>query len=310
MSGDLKNRLLYLTLSALCVALVFAASFFFREFVSRIGIVSPNETFLAALLPGVLLADTNSDRVKNGLSLLVENPLLTRAAQLKANDMLARGYYAHVDPDGHTALYWLGQVGYKYLNAGENLDLTYQNSEQHVEDVWMNSPEHRSNILLPVFTEVGVATVSGEYQGAQATFAVEMFATPFPTTVAVAKPTYTAPISAHPVSVPISVSKPTLQTLLPMTAGTPVSPKASSVPAKVAPALAPAPSSFIATSSATPALSPTPPAPLKSTDNSVQYSVNPNTSPLLPFLVFIQKDFQHFLLIRFHQSEYIPVVFP
>ncbi len=168
-------------------------------------VISPAVS-VAALLPGVLLAHTNQDRVLNGLTLLAENPLLNQAAELKARDMLDRQYYAHVGPDGATALDWLDKVGYKYLNVGENLDLTYGGDETEIENAWMNSPEHKANILLPLFTEVGVAIESGTYQGQQVTFAVEEFATPYPAHGTQAKPASapaSAPTSAaHPTSTP------------------------------------------------------------------------------------------------------------
>ncbi len=135
---------------------------------------------LASVLPGVVIALTNTDRVKNGSLLLVENPLLTKAAQMKADDMLARQYYAHVTPEGNTPLYFFDMVGYKYLNAGENLDLTYVSTAEDVHMAWMNSPAHRANLLLPQYTEIGVGVAEGNYQGYSVTFVVEMLATPLP----------------------------------------------------------------------------------------------------------------------------------
>lgn len=135
---------------------------------------------LASVLPGVIIALTNTDRVKNGSLLLVENPLLTKAAQIKADDMLARQYYSHTTPEGKTPLHFLELVGYKYLNAGENLDLTYVSTSEDVHTAWMNSPAHRANLLLPQYTEIGVGVAQGQYQGHQVTFVVELLATPLP----------------------------------------------------------------------------------------------------------------------------------
>ena len=131
----------------------------------------------ATVIPTSVLALTNEDRAANGVPLLTESALLDKAAQMKANDMAAKGYFAHVDAQGHSPLYWLDQVGYKYQNVGENLGRNYADA-QALETGWMNSPEHRANVLRPQFTEAGEGVSSGMYQGELTTFAVEIFATP------------------------------------------------------------------------------------------------------------------------------------
>ncbi|MFQ5541147.1 MAG: CAP domain-containing protein, partial [Candidatus Paceibacteria bacterium] len=47
-----------------------------------------------------------------------------------------------------------------------------------VERAWMDSPSHRANILNEHFTEIGIATAEGVYQGRQTTFVVQMFGAP------------------------------------------------------------------------------------------------------------------------------------
>lgn len=172
-----------LGLFLLVVVSLFATNVLFKKEYSGNFSVST----LAAVLPSVLLAHTNNDRVLNGVPLLIENPLLSRAAQMKADDMLQRGYYSHTTPEGYTPLYWLDLVGYQYLNAGENLDLTYVQTEEDIQTAWMNSPSHRANLLFPAFTEIGVGVASGEYQGMQVTFAVELYATPLPPPIVLPK---------------------------------------------------------------------------------------------------------------------------
>jgi hypothetical protein len=48
----------------------------------------------------------------------------------------------------------------------------------------MNSPTHRANILDGHFTEIGIATAQGVYEGRITTFIVEMFGTPAPSNTA------------------------------------------------------------------------------------------------------------------------------
>lgn len=133
--------------------------------------------FLAAVLPGVLTALTNNDRATNGVGTLIEEPLLTQAAQKKAADMAEKGYFSHVTPDGKTPWYWLDLVGYNYTYAGENLAVNFTDSKD-VEDAWMKSPTHRANIVKSEFTRIGIGTAQGIYQGKDVTFVVQFFATP------------------------------------------------------------------------------------------------------------------------------------
>ena len=174
----IKTLLSVISLLAILLAILF---FVFRSGYSIEPIaVNTHVSSLASVLPGVIIALTNTDRVKNGSPLLVENPLLTKAAQMKADDMLARQYYSHTTPEGNSPLYFLDMVGYKYLNAGENLDLTYESTAEDVHTAWLNSPLHRANLLLPQYTEIGVGVAEGEYRGEHVTFVVELMATPMP----------------------------------------------------------------------------------------------------------------------------------
>lgn len=146
---------------------------------------------------------TNQDRIADGLPPLAVSPLLTEAAQLKADDMAKYSYYAHTGPDGKTMLDWMNEVGYRYLNAGENLVIDRTTAQEAV-DAWMNSPDHRANILRPQFTQIGVGVSEGVYQGIPTIYVVQEFGTPYPTSAmlpTVAK----AAAPAAPVPVPTPV---------------------------------------------------------------------------------------------------------
>lgn len=132
---------------------------------------------LSAIYASVLVSLTNKDRVAANLSELKVNPLLEKAAQMKADDMAAKGYFAHNTPEGLTPWYWFKEAGYKYVYAGENLAVNFENSED-VETAWMNSKGHFLNIVNPKYTEIGIATSTGTYKGRTAIFVVQMFGTP------------------------------------------------------------------------------------------------------------------------------------
>lgn len=136
--------------------------------------------FLSAVLPPVLVDLANEDRLKNQVATLTVNPLLVKAAQAKANHMAENGYFSHNSPDGKTPWYWFAQAGYKYASAGENLAINFTDSYD-VNTAWMNSPGHRANILNGKFTEIGIATAEGMYQGRPTVFVVQTFGRPAPT---------------------------------------------------------------------------------------------------------------------------------
>lgn len=132
---------------------------------------------LAAIYPKALITLANEDRIQNNLSNLTVNPVLAEAARLKAEDMVKNGYFAHNSPTGVTPWYWISKAGYQYLYAGENLAVDFAESDT-VNAAWMNSSTHRANILNPNYTEIGIATARGIYQGRETTFVVQMFGRP------------------------------------------------------------------------------------------------------------------------------------
>lgn len=132
---------------------------------------------LASVIASVLVDLTNSDRQKLALNGLTVNPLLVEAARLKAEDMVAHGYFAHVSPEGKDSWHWFQEAGYVFSDAGENLAMDFSDSWD-VENAWMNSPSHRANIVNNNYTEIGIAIANGTYNGRQTTFVVQMFGTP------------------------------------------------------------------------------------------------------------------------------------
>lgn len=133
------------------------------------------EGFLATVLPAALFSLSNADRTAQHLPNLQEDPILDRAAQAKADDMAANGYFAHTSPQGKTPWYWLDQLDYPYTYAGENLAIDFEDAKD-VEVAWMNSPTHRANILKPEYSRVGYGIAHGMYQGHETTFVVQTFA--------------------------------------------------------------------------------------------------------------------------------------
>jgi hypothetical protein len=135
------------------------------------------QVFLAAVVRSDVIQYTAEARVLEGGSQLRESELLNKAAQAKADDMAARGYFSHNGPDGEAPWTWLDTAGYEYVYAGENLAVRFDDSKD-VVDAWMASPTHRANITKRQYQEVGVGLAEGTYKGGPATFVVQFFAAP------------------------------------------------------------------------------------------------------------------------------------
>jgi len=192
----------------------------------------PAEAPVAAVNAARVVALTNEERAEEGVNQLARNALLDEAAQMKAEDMAAKGYYAHVSPDGVTPMHWVEEAGYEYLIIGENLVVNRTDAEG-VVDAFMGSPGHRANILRKDFTEIGIGVARGTYKGKEAVFAVQIFAAPYPRSVsavsktskAVVKPTSNIPEEP---SVPKAPAAITVPRSLPIATSSPISPAAAS----------------------------------------------------------------------------------
>lgn len=164
-------------------------------------LIVKNNSYLAAVVASVLVDLANGDRKQNGLQDLAINPMLTVAAQLKADDMARKGYFSHTSPEGVTPWFWFQEAGYRFTFAGENLAVRFSDSAD-VNQAWMNSPTHRANILGQQFTEIGIATAEGSYQGQSVIFVVQEFGRPAAAIQPVAISTTTPTAALAPVVLP------------------------------------------------------------------------------------------------------------
>ena len=161
--------------------------------------------FLAAVVPPALIELVNDDRASINLAPLKINPVLVLAAELKAQDMVSKNYFLHTSPEGLSPWYWFGKAGYNFAYAGENLAIDFSESSD-VNTAWMNSPEHRANILNKNFTEIGIATTKGYYRGRETIFVVQLFGRP----VVVASKRSSSATASEPIA-PTSAQSPKVE---------------------------------------------------------------------------------------------------
>jgi uncharacterized protein YkwD len=179
MIGGLSRRALALAAALLCVTLATATA----------GLASPSQpagpaSSLSSLEQGVL-ADINVFRTQHNLVPLRLSASLTTAAREHSQQMAADGYFAHESADG--SAFWkriqrnYASTARRYWSVGENLlwaspDIDAQGALQD----WLNSPEHRKNLLAPNWREIGVSAVHvtaapGTYHGLDVTIVTTDF---------------------------------------------------------------------------------------------------------------------------------------
>ncbi len=145
--------------------------------------VAPREVrvqhLLAMLVREQIVQTINPAREAFNLSPFAMDSLLTEAAQAKADDMVSRGYFSHIGPDGEQPWVWLDAVGYEYTAAGENLAMNFSNSLAVVE-AWFQSPPHAAILKNGYFQDIGIGIASGMVDGKEATVVVAFLGRPVP----------------------------------------------------------------------------------------------------------------------------------
>ena len=198
-SNNQKAKLLHSS-SLTLITLAFVLYQLAITFVPRLG--ARVLGYAANISPTEVISLTNQERTAVGLLPLEENATLSQAAQAKGVDMLNRGYWAHVDPDGTQPWKFFTDFGYKYRYAGENLARDFSNPTSAVE-AWMNSPSHKENILSEKYKEIGVAVVEGSLAGVDTTIIVQFFGTKYVDTIPIAPVAKAQEIKPFPTPVPV-----------------------------------------------------------------------------------------------------------
>ncbi len=119
------------------------------------------------LSPENILNAVNKERSLRNLVTLSTNNKLGSAAQSKSDDMQARHYFAHIDPDGRYIWDKIVAAGYSpYLQLGENLAIEFYDTDS-LMSAWMNSPTHRANITQEGFRDQGMGLAFGDSRNGQ-----------------------------------------------------------------------------------------------------------------------------------------------
>jgi uncharacterized protein YkwD len=124
----------------------------------------------------------NATRQQHGLRVLRSSARLNLAADRHSADMVARGYFAHVTPDGRSVVDRVRATGYlsgaRDWAVGEDIGWGTGTSSTpaSIFRAFMNSPPHRRIILSREFHEIGVGVSAGvpvAGEGSGATFVLD-----------------------------------------------------------------------------------------------------------------------------------------
>jgi uncharacterized protein YkwD len=109
----------------------------------------------------------NSQRASHGLHSLRASAQLNAAADRHSADMVARGYFAHVTPEGKSVAARVRETGYlggsNDWALGEDIGwgTSTLSTAAAIVDAWMHSPPHRRVILDRDFRQIGVGVAPG-----------------------------------------------------------------------------------------------------------------------------------------------------
>ncbi|MFG3206114.1 CAP domain-containing protein [Streptomyces sp. NPDC048192] len=120
---------------------------------------APGTASAASAAEAQVLKLVNEERAKVGCSPLTASSPLSRLAESFSDDMAARGFFDHTDPDGKSPWDRAAAAGIANL-GGENI-ARGQSDAAAVMQAWMNSPGHRANILNCDFKTLGVGVHFG-----------------------------------------------------------------------------------------------------------------------------------------------------
>lgn len=102
-----------------------------------------------------LAVRVNRHRASIGCTSLVWYENVATVAQRHSEDMVARRFFAHTNPDGESLFDRLKAADIAYRSAGENLAAGQATTGQ-VLGAWLASPGHRANVEDCTFTHQGV----------------------------------------------------------------------------------------------------------------------------------------------------------
>lgn len=144
------NALLFALIVCLLISLTILAQMSYTNFLPIIYVIAPEEKLLDLI---------NAERWALGLDTLSAHATLTQVAEAHSQDMIDRGFFAHIDPDGLGPGERLDSAGYEWRAWGEALGNAATPATMF--NSWMMHPAHRDILLNPNYSEIGLGYIAG-----------------------------------------------------------------------------------------------------------------------------------------------------
>ena len=160
-----RNRLL-LAVLALCVVVATAVPTAQAASPCAAASATPGQAGKRAIVRATLCT-INAERSRYGLGALGLDRRLSKAAAAHAGDMDSRNYFAHDSLGGGSFVDRIRRAGYlngaRSWTVGENIawGSERRGAPRTITRMWMNSPEHRANLVRPGLRELGVGVLCG-----------------------------------------------------------------------------------------------------------------------------------------------------
>lgn len=162
----LRPRALISYAVIIILAKIFISAYLFIAYPTVLSAYTTIETEIINLI--------NSSRAEVQAVALTIDPELERAAQAKADDLIAGNYFAHFGPDGKKPWDWIDYEKYPYSIAGENLAKDFVTTSA-VHRALMVSSTHKKNILNPHYRHLGLGIATGKIDDRDTLVLVQMF---------------------------------------------------------------------------------------------------------------------------------------
>ena len=153
-----RRRALYAGVGVVVTALLAAITM--RIYLTRNSPPSPEEMAGVSEPEADIIKQVNDERTRRGLKALKFSPRLAVVARGHSYDMAIRHYRNHNSPEGSTPADRIRGVGVECSAVAENI---YVDDYHKLESIgeralkgWLDSPEHRANLLSADFVETGI----------------------------------------------------------------------------------------------------------------------------------------------------------
>jgi uncharacterized protein YkwD len=136
-------------------------------------------------LEAALVTTINGVRREHGLKPFAGSVKLSKAATQHTREMGVAGYFEHESFDStpfwKRIARWYPSKNWRWWSVGENLVYSSPNlTARAAVEMWLNSPEHRANMLSRTWREIGISAIHfeaapGEYGGQPVTIVTADF---------------------------------------------------------------------------------------------------------------------------------------